>query len=274
MIFFGSSTKKTRRPSSSSRQARQFPPAGLRGDEQRKAEGPFPSPPSGKPGAATRPGLQAKGKPQPHTPARQPASLPCCHIPVLCPAKQIFLFSCRHRSPLFPGTSKVVPTSDRDDSPKCRSCRHTNPHSIGISRVVPTLVVTLSSCRVQPRLYNQPSRMSSHKPGLHRHFYGGRTRHSPATRAKSQNAQPEMETSIPQALLTAHVAKTSMAQALPLPPRGPTSRRKGSSPHRVARPGQFPHCKTPAPIHETGLHTEKPVAVGLMRRTAEGKTQT
>ena len=63
------------------------------------------------------------------------------------------------------------------------ACRHTNPHSIGISMVVGHAI--------------------------------------PATRAKSQNAHPEIETSIPQALLTAHVAKTSMAQALPLPPRGP-----------------------------------------------------
>ena len=61
-------------------------------------------------------------------------------------------------------------------------------------------------------------------------------------------------------------------------PKIPQGRRTSTSyqeaPHRIEPTGQFPHCKTPAPIHETGLHTEKPVAVGLMRRTAEGKTQT
>jgi hypothetical protein len=210
---------------------------GLRGDEPRKPEGPF-SPQAASPAPPRAPACKQKGSPSP--PPRSAARFSaCCHIPVLCPAKQIFLFSCRHRSPLFPGTSKVVPTSDRDDSPKCRSCRHTNPHFTGTSKVVPTLVVTLSGCRVQPRLYNQPSRMSSLRAPFHGYFQGAAKISFPATRAKSQNVQPEMETSIPQALLTAHVAKTSMAQALPLPPRGPTSRRKGSPPTVSSRPDSF-----------------------------------
>ncbi len=61
-------------------------------------------------------------------------------------------------------------------------------------------------------------------------------------------------------------------------PKIPQGRRTSTSyqeaPHHVEPAGQFPHCKTPAPVPETDLHTEMPVAVGLMRRTAEGKTQT
>jgi hypothetical protein len=132
---------------------------------------------------------------------------------VFCPAKQFFSIFCRHSSPLFSGISRVVPTSDRDDSPECRCCRHTNPHFTGNSKVAPTLVVTFSTLRVQTRHHNPHPKVSPQKPAFHRDFQGDANIPFRSTRAKSQNAQPEIEISIPQAILNTNVAETSMAQA-------------------------------------------------------------
>jgi len=191
----------------------------LQGDEPRKPESPL-QPPSGKPGAATRPGLQAKGNPEPHTPLGSPLLCLLSHPSSFVLPTSFFQFLvvtevrcfralprwCQHQIVTTAQNAALVVTQTRIPSALPRwcqhlssrfrvvecnrasttthhACRHTNPHSIGISMVVGHAI--------------------------------------PATRAKSQNAHPEIETSIPQALLTAHVAKTSMAQALPLPPRGP-----------------------------------------------------
>ena len=242
MIFlFGSSSKDKRPKASHHHRGKRgsSPRPGLRGDEHRKAEGPF-RPQAASP-APPRAGLQAKANPQPHTPLGSPL---CClshHPQDLCP-----------RTLFFKILSQLKPLCHRHFQGGRTRC--SGYKAFASTNALPQLNTTFVVAQ---------TRISSVFPGW-----------SDTARTKSQNAQPEIETSIPQALLTAHVAKTSMAQALPLPPRGPTSRRKGSSPHRVAPPGQFPHCKTPAPVPETDLHTEMPVAVGLMRRTAEGKTQT
>jgi len=112
-------------------------------------------------------GPTCKGTNSPSHTRPSAASLPLCLLAtsrVFCPAKQFFSIFCRRSSPLFSGTSKVVPTSDRDDSPECRCCRHTNPHFTGTSCVVPTRVVTFSTLRVQTRHYNRATTYRRENP--------------------------------------------------------------------------------------------------------------
>jgi hypothetical protein len=173
-LFF----EKGRRPSSSLIAASEAVPPGptCKGTNPENPKAPF-SPQAASPAPPRAPACKRKESPS-HTPRSAARFSACCHPQFFCPAKQIFVFFCRHRSPRFSGTSTVVPTSDRDDSPKCRSCRHTNQHFTGTSRVVPTLVVTFLTLRVQTSHHNPAPMPSSHKPAFHRHSQGGRTRHS------------------------------------------------------------------------------------------------
>src|SRR5260370_22702948 len=72
IIFFGSSSKPERPKAVIIMVASEAVPPGPTCEGTNPEKPKAPSAPSGKPGAATRPGLQAKANPQPHTPLGSP----------------------------------------------------------------------------------------------------------------------------------------------------------------------------------------------------------
>jgi hypothetical protein len=175
IVLFGSSSKKAEGRHHvvvSSWQPRQFPPARPARGRTPKTRKP-PQSPSGKPGAATRPGLQAKGNPEPHTPLGSPLLCLLSHPSSFVLPTSFFQFLvvtevrcfralprwCQHQIVTTAQNAALVVTQTRIPSAlprwcqhlssRCRvvecnlasttnhhACRHTNPHSIGISAVV------------------------------------------------------------------------------------------------------------------------------------------